>query len=81
MPLEYACRDLVDLRPVRDVAELELPSDLGSDPLEVLGTAGEEHAVPAPSRQLARGRLPDSGRGARDDRYPPVCHRRGTLSI
>ena len=80
MPLEHARGDLVHLRPVGDVADLELAADLGRDALELLRSARQQHAVPALSRELACGRLADAGRGPRDHRDALAGHRRATLS-
>ena len=58
MPLRDPGRDFVHLRAVGDVARLGLRADLRRDPLELLGSAGEEHAAP-PScgEKRARSRL------------------------
>ena len=70
MPLEDACRDVVDGVSIRDVAQLELGADLlGERPQSILAPC-EQHAVPAPLRERARKLCTDAGRGAGDDRDP-----------
>ena len=56
--------------PVGDVAELVLAAELGRQRLEPLLPPRNQHAVPAPPRELARGRLADAARRAGDDGHP-----------
>ncbi len=76
---QHARRHLVDLRAVGDVADLPLPADLRSDPLEVVGAPGQEHAVPALAGELACDCLADSSRRSRDHRDTRFRHCGGTL--
>ena len=62
--------DLVHLRAVGDVARLGLRPDLGRHLLELLGSAGDEDAVPASRGEKAGGRGSDSARPSRDDGDP-----------
>ena len=80
MPLEDARRDLVDLGAVAHVAHLPLGADLARDRLETVGATREEHAVPAPLRELARRRLADARGGSGDHGDSLPGHRRATLS-
>jgi hypothetical protein len=77
---EDAGGDLVHLRPVGDVADLPLPADLPGDPLQPLGSPGEQHAAPPAPGELARGRLADPRGGARDDCDPFAGHGRSSLA-
>jgi hypothetical protein len=60
------CR-CVDLRAIRDVANLRLRSDLGRDPRQALGAAREEDAMPAATGQEPRRGRSDSPRSTGDD--------------
>ena len=62
--------DLVHLRAVGDVARLGLRPDLGRHLRELLRSAGDEDAVPAPRGEEASSRGPDSARPSRDDGDP-----------
>ena len=70
MPLCDPGGDFVHLRAVGDVARLGLRADLGRHLLEPLGSAGDEHAVPASRGEKAGGRGSDSARPSRDDGDP-----------
>ena len=71
MPFSDPGRDVVDLRAVGDVAALRLRAEPGRDPLELLGSAGQEDAVPAAGGEGARGRGSDPARPSGDDGH---CH-------
>jgi hypothetical protein len=68
MPRLHARRHRFDRGPVADVADLSLAVDLGRERLQPILPPCDEEAAPAAPGQLARGRLSDPGRGARDER-------------
>ena len=71
MPLEDACRDLVDHRAVGDVTHLPLRAELVRNRRQPILPPREEYETPAALGQLPRGHLPDSGRRPGHDRYAP----------
>ena len=80
MPLEHPSRDVVDLCAVGHVTDLPLATDLAGDPLELVRSASEEHAVPAAFRERACRCLADPRGGSGDHGDSLPGHRRATLS-
>ena len=63
-----ARRDRLDGVAVADVAELDLAADLVGERAQPVLAPCDEHAPPASLGEQPGGRLPDPGRGSRDDR-------------
>ena len=70
VPLEDACGERLDGRPVTDVARLGLAAGLLGQRAQPVFAAGDEDAVPPAGGEQARGRLADPGRCTCDDGDP-----------
>jgi hypothetical protein len=62
-----ACRDLVDLRPIGDVADGVLRAELAGERLQPLLAARQQQAPPAARGEAADDRLAEPARRAGDD--------------